>query len=370
MYRFLLLALAMVCCAIVALADGEGAADAAPESEPSIWNQEYTPLPATLMPPFSPASSWSGRLNPAGTVFESGFRAFYFDRTDPSFTPIERHVDSVALSYSYDDLHGIHSERLGAYWVGRVKFEKDTLQRINLSLSWATTRLFIDGKLVYEGSESESIGYRFSAGFHLIEVDYINEWHTTDFAVTLTEPFEARSRSEIASQMSQLDISDHDVYYFGTYESNVEGGPIDVELPDSSRPAIVWLDSYEGVQWSIDRPDRPVWVILASYEPGASIIGVSKDRVIVTRDEIGVHSERRSNCTCSSGHFHCENEGSISEAADVISAILGKTIAGYAVAYEPLSMSVRPYDRTARRRLNLSEAKVNRQAALCRAGNS
>ena len=367
MYRFLILALALVCFAIVALADGDRAADPASEPERSVWNQAYTPLPATLIAPYAPGSSWSGRLNPAGTVFDSGFRAFYFDRTDPSFEPIERHVNSVALSYSYDELHGIASERLGAYWIGRVKFEKDTPQRINLSLSWATARLFVDGKLIYEGSESESIDYMFSAGVHLIEVDYINDWHTTDFAVTFNEPLDLRSHVDIASEISNLELSNYDIYYFGTYKSHASGGKIAVDLPKSSRPAIVWLDSYEGVDWSIDSRGRPVWAIVASYEPGSSITGLSRERVILTRDEIGVRSEGRSNCTCSSGHFHCENEGSIREAADIIAGILGKTIAGYAVAYEPRSMSVRPYDRTAQRRLNLSEAKANRQAALCRA---
>lgn len=367
MYRFLLLALALVCFVIVALADGNRAANGASGPEHPAWNQVYTPLPATLIAPYSPGSSWSGRLNPAGTVFDSGFRAFYFDRTDPSFKPIERHVNSVALSYSYDELHGIDSERLGAYWVGRVRFEKDTLQRINISLSWATARLFVDGKLIYEGSKSESINHSFSAGFHLIEVDYVNSWHTTDFAVTLDEPFPARSHAEIASHISQLDLSNYDIYYFGTYKSNAAGRQIDVELPESPRPAIVWLDSYEGVEWSIKRHGRPVWAIVASFEPGSSITGVSTERVTLTRDEIGVRSEGRASCTCSRGYFHCESEGSISEAADMIAGILGKTIAGYAVAYEPLSMSIRPYNRTAQRRMNLSEARANQQAALCRA---
>lgn len=347
MYRFLLLALAAVCLTIIALADGEGATDMAPKPEPPIWNQKHTALPATHVAPFSPGSSWSGRLNPAGTVFDSGFRAFYFDRTDPSFKPIERQVDFAALSYSYDELQGIDSNRLGAYWVGRVKFEKDTLRRINLSLSRASARLFIDGMLIYEGSESKSIDYRFSAGFHLIEVDYINRWHTTNFAVTLDEPFPVRSRADITSQMSELDLSNYDIYYFGTYENDVAGGQIEIELPDSSRPAIVWLDSYDMVRWSIGLPSRPVWAIVASHEPGSSITGVSKERVILTRDEIGVRSEGRSNCVCVKGYFHCKDEGSITEAADAIAGIFGKTIAGYAVAYDSNAMSVRPYYRAA-----------------------
>lgn len=365
MYRFLLLALAVVCLTVVALRDGQRAADTAPE--PALWNQTYTALPATHVPPFSPGSNWSGRLNPAGTVFDSGFRAFYFDRTNPSFKPFERQVDAIALSYSYDELHGIDSGNLGAYWVGRVKFEKDTLRRISMNLSHATVRLFIDGKLVYEGGENHILDYRFSAGFHLIEVDYINRWHTTDFAVSLGEPLPVRSRADIADQVSQLNLSNYDIYYFGVYESDEAGEQIALELPDSPRAALVWLDSYEPVKWSLESRRRAVWAIVASYEPGASIMGVRRERVFLTRENIGVYSEGRANCRCLRGYFHCEDDGSISEAAHAVVHTFGKTIAGYSVAYDPTAMRVRTYDRSAQTRLQRAEADVTRQEALCRA---
>lgn len=198
-------------------------------------------------------------------------------------------------------------------------------------------------------------------------MDYVNGWHTTDFAVSLDEPFPVRSRSEIAGQMSQLNLSNYDIYYFGTSRSAEAGGQIAVELPDSPRGAIVWLDSYEPVKWSLDSPRRDVWAIVAKRAPGASITGVSRERVVLTRDKIGVRSEGRASCQCLEGYFHCEDGDSITEAAHAVTQTFGKTVAGYSVAHDPTTMRPRPYDRFASTRLKRAEAAVARQEALCRA---
>jgi hypothetical protein len=239
------------------------------------------------------------------------------------------------------------------------------VRQINLRMSHATARLFIDGKLVHEGGTNHSLEHRFSRGFHLLEVDYAGGWHTTDFAVSLTEPHRLHSREDIAHRVSRLGLGDYDLYYFGTYDA--EGGSIAVELPKSRRPALVWLDSYEPVTWSLTTPDRPVRAIVASHEPGATVTGLERDRVFLTSDYIGVDSANRSRCECIRGRlFHCETDASITEAADALAGLLGQTLAGFSVAHGPGAMAAQPYDMATRVRLERAEADVARREALCR----
>lgn len=364
MYRFVLLLIALLCFTVIALRQETPLAAPAPKTE-TVWSQAHTVLPATHIPPYSPGSTWGVRLNPAGTIFASGFRAFYFDRTDPSVGVVERAVEDIWISDTRTEFHGIEADRLGAYWVGQVDFSKETVQRVNLNMGRASARLYIDGRLIYEAARNHSLDYKFAKGRHLIEVDFVNRWHSTDFAMTISEPHPVLGRRAIAATLADLPATDYDLYYVGTYDdSSTEGAGTVVRLPPSRRPAILWLDSYDPVDWLVDARGRAARVIVASHEPGARVDGTDLIDVVSTREAIGIRSESRGRCDCIRGYFHCSDDQSIGSAARTLKG--RRDIAGYSVGEDAAEMDIQPYNARSLERLHRANAEIERQERICR----
>ncbi len=371
MYRFLLLvtALAIGVAGSLELLGGEPNGvqrDIALHEEADEWDQTHTTLPATVFPPHTPGSSWSGKINPSGAVFEDGFRVFYFDRTKKPSRTIERHVDSIAVNYSWSELHNIKSENFAAYWVGMLHLQQAVTKRITLRQGWSKARLFINGKLVYEGGDTHSFLHDFDAGDHLIEVDYINEWHTTDFEVTLSDGIPLSTRLDIAVSLQKAGFSEATLHYVSTY-SETEGGGSLIEVPKSDKPAILWLDSYDPVQWDICGETEIAAVILASLQPGSSIKGGISDNVFMTSEYYGVRSWTSSDCHCLGGGraFHCENKKGIVDVSKSFEQLFAKPLTSFSVGKEGSGRSLTKLNDDVWTEINRLESAVSQQEREC-----
>lgn len=129
--------------------------------------------------------TWGDDLNPTNEIPLNSFKAFYINTNNKKQVIATSHVKQVAIEYSYSDLHDIHSQNFGAYWVGMFEFTEDQALHFNVHLSWASTRIIVDGFVVYEGGSKTRVPYLFTKGKHKIEVEYTNNWHTTDFRAIL-----------------------------------------------------------------------------------------------------------------------------------------------------------------------------------------
>jgi hypothetical protein len=289
-------------------------------------------------------SNWGKKLNPSGTIPNTGFKAIYFDRDSPGSATFHENVDSIAIKYSWSEFHNIESPKFAAYWVGKLSFKSDTTKQITVSQSWAKSRIFIDGEVVFgEGNMKESFTHEFSKGQHVIEVEYINNWHTVEFKVTVEDARPVLTPSEVADYFAENVDPSAKLFYAGLYESDSQDTSVDVTLPRTGKPIVLWLTSYEAIDWRISSRDEIAAVVVSAYSPGSRVSGKGAHRVIQLKDWPSVYSEMR-RCSCTAGSFHCEDRSDIEDVASKLQAATQLKLAGYAVKYNAKAIAMQPYD--------------------------
>lgn len=147
-------------------------------------------------------STWGDTLNPGGTVPAQGYAAYYINQKNPRQTIAQENVTSIAMNYAWDEFHGIPSEQFGAYWVGRLHVPQKAQYSVSGDLSWAKMRVLLNKHILIEGDRGTSL--ELDAGDYLLEVEYLNNWHTVgfQFAITpaVTELYEDALPAIIAAQ--------------------------------------------------------------------------------------------------------------------------------------------------------------------------
>jgi hypothetical protein len=312
-------------------------------------------------------STWAKTLNPSGTVPRAGFRAVFFDRSNPGKPPIAADVDAIAIKYAWADFNNIRSEDFGAYWVGMLHFDAPATKRISVSQSWAKSRIMIDGAIVFEGGGKKTIDYEFAKGDHLIEVEYVNNWHTTEFKVTIQDVFTETSEASLSRYFSADETGDARLYYVSLYESAAQDTKVEVVVPRTGKPAIVWLTSYEALDWRISASDPVKAVVLSSYAPGSQVSGVGAAKVFRIRRWPSIHSETK-RCSCSGGGtFHCAERSDLLDIADELERVTHRPLAGYVTKYAAAQVTIAPFTPAAARSVTASRVEAERVKQACAA---
>ena len=354
MWRWFLLLLVGIVLAPVASEALEGPAAAA---RPFRAMGE-TRIPAKIR------SNWGKRLNPTGAVPNRGFKAIYFNRTTPGKVVFQENVESIAIKYAWADFHRIDSPQFGGYWVGKLNFANPTTKQISVSQSWAKSRILIDGEIVFDGAnDSKAFAHLFGAGDHVIEVEYINNWHTTEFKVTVQDSPVKLENGQVSDYLSRKARKDSDLYYVGIYESSAKDTSVLVTVPRTGRPAVLWLASYEAVDWNIQSPDQ-VTVIVSSYAPGSRVRG-SRVKHVAHVDRAMSISRVSETCNCTAGHFHCEQNDDLENVAQDLRSVTGLGLTGYAVKYSASGLTMQPYGQTLATRILGLRAKRETDRKVC-----
>lgn len=297
-------------------------------------------------------STWGKALNPSNQVPANGFKAIYFDRRSPRDIVFQETVDSIAIKYAWHDFHNIDSPNFAAYWVGRLSFTAGETKEISVSQSWAKSRIFIDGKIVFDKANTKgSFTYDFTPGEHLIEVEYINNWHTTEYKVTIQDDVSTWTKDDVAAYFRTNGKEPAQVYYAGVYESDTKDSTLSLSLPRAGKPIILWLSSYEAIDWRIAARDDVKAIVLSSYAPGSRVSGVDAGQLIHLERWEGIYSPM-AKCDCAAaGIFHCEDRTDLNDVADQLRAVTGSELAGYAMKYSAETLSMRPYDQAIRQQI-------------------
>lgn len=163
-------------------------------------------------------ATWGKHFNPTKLVPANGFLAFYFDSSNPTQLVHPVQVSDINIDYSYSDFRGIPSQNFGAYWVGVISTLKTETIEVIADDGWNEFRVIIDGSIVQEHSRESGPALVQSAkvrqahrapgegviilqeakaypksragnplvtlapGDHLVEIEMLNNWHTTDFS--------------------------------------------------------------------------------------------------------------------------------------------------------------------------------------------
>ncbi|SFV52049.1 hypothetical protein MNB_SV-6-1344 [hydrothermal vent metagenome] len=292
-------------------------------------------------------STWGKYLNPKGDIPIGKYRAFYIDTHNPKTVVATEIVEDIAVNYPYKEFHGIDSANFGGYWVGKLKFSKDTQKSIYVSQSNSTTRVIIDGYVVYDKKQRGGVDYNFTKGTHTIEVEFINRWHTTTLSVKVMDRVTRLKKDEIIDRLSRHVTDDTIFDYVGVYESDNKNNTIELKLEKSDKPTVLLLQSHRAVTWDIDNSngvDIAAIVINSSRlesEVRGDIDGVEvlySQRRVGNGYRSGLPANNKRDCQCISGHYTCGESRLF--IADEIPSRFGKKVSGFSGEYAATTMSV------------------------------
>lgn len=267
------------------------------------------------------------------------FKAIYFNDTEPDKIVKETRVPYPAVNFSDGKVYGkkIPPQDFAAYWVGDFIFDKDTVRTFNFSLSWSEFRLIIDGYEVAKSVNSTTeVPFFFSKGKHRIEVEYLCNYGSADFMMTM---FDQRKTIDLHEVKNTLGDDDYLLLYAGVYESDNFNRSLRLKFEKQyQKPVVLLLYSYGNVHWKIDTGANNVKAVFVnSYEKG-SLVDLSKPKdansteVYALKNFRGEHS-LRVKCDCSSSYsVHCEGTA-LSEFDKRVQTIFGKPLDGYTTLY-------------------------------------
>lgn len=287
--------------------------------------------------------SWGRKLNPSGEVPETGFKAVFFERQGLFPTIVRENTETISMQYSWDDFHGIDATEFGAYWVGELSFDRPTKRTIGVRES-GVSRIRVNGDLIYETKKQKrEFTHTFAAGQNILEVEYVNAWHTVGFKVTILEEKARRARSDLATTLEQMKLEEAHLLYAGIYEASTRDSSVKLDLATSNRPLVLWLDSYEPIDWIVPDGQEIALAIIGSHSPGSNIQGGQIKRTIQVDKRLGITTLNRK-CTCRNGWYRCEHKQDLADARKILKKATGLDLAAYHVANEDDEISFTPFD--------------------------
>ena len=288
------------------------------------------------------SSTWGEKFNSSKQVPEKGFYAYYINTNNPEQVINKETVSDVSINYIGDKFHNIKSEDFGAYWVGRINLPKSEVKTIAVNQSWSKARLIIDGFIVYEGGSNKEILLNLEKGSHFVEVEYVNNWHTTEFSLTFLDKVEKLSLSDIKDQLSDNILGEYEIYYAGLYESSNKDLSAVLNIEKTSKKIVLFLSSYSPVKWHISNPfmTNIRAIVYGSSNPGTTITGDLDNSTILfpSQKRIGSYSSKKK-CRCTAGVFHCEGNSLLST-KEAIEQLSEYPMTGFSGKYSASSLRV------------------------------
>jgi hypothetical protein len=288
------------------------------------------------------SSTWGEKFNASKQVPEKGFYAYYINTNKPSHVISKETVNDVSINYPWDDFHNIKSEDFGAYWVGRINLPKSEVKTIAVNQSWSKARLIIDGFIVYEGGSNKEMLLKLEKGSHFVEVEYVNNWHTTEFSLTFLNKVEKLSLSEIKEQLADNVLGEYEIYYAGLYESSNKDLSAVLNIEKTPKQIVLFLSSYSPVKWHISNPFMTDIraIVYGSSSPGTTITGDLDSSTILfpSQKRIGSYSSKKK-CRCTAGVFHCEGNSLLST-KEAVEQLSEYPMTGFSGKYSASSLRV------------------------------
>lgn len=282
-------------------------------------------------------------FNPRDILPSNGFSAYYFNVNNPNQLIFKEQVSDVAISYIYDQFHNISSKEFGAYWVGQLEFDKATVKNIGVDLSWSKARVIIDGHVIYDDKNSSRvIPIVFPAGKHKVEVEYANNWHTTEFAVSIVDKTEQLSNTDINDYFARnlAAIGDFNLYYAGAYESRNKDLTVPLNIQASTKPIVLVLSSYSVIKWQINNPYNVdiKAIIYGSHDKGTEVRNVSATTKLLPTKRLSGSYKLGEICDCKNdGSLQCRYNDGLERSLE---SLIGHKLNGFSGTYGANSFNI------------------------------
>ena len=317
------------------------------------FDTSNSPPITTAPPPQSSLSTlpvaqnrWGEVLNPSGYVPNSGFDAYYINTNNPRVLIHKENVRNVTINYVYKEFHDIPSQDFGAYWVGKLVVPSAGMYELKTSVSWADVRIMIDKKVVLDKQNHSSEQNIFlEAGEYTLEVEYSNNWHTTDFTAALRPIVTTYTANNIRQMLAQLKLpSDTRLYAAAISESGSKDNTLNIQMNTQGEPFVLYLESNDAVEWNVYGP-TPKAII---HTGKASAVSAQGSPPVFRLDQglLGYRffqNNHASECSCTGGHFYCGDYVSPDvkqEQLAHIKQVTGLELAGGSGAYSSTGLIV------------------------------
>lgn len=313
-----------------------------------------------LMFPVATAAVQAADLGP--------FDAVYFDRTVDNPHKIRETVPDIAIKFGGGaGFPNIKPRNFAASWNGFLTFDKPVTKLIQVSQSWAKTRIKIDGAIVFEGGSNAEFKHAFAHGQHYVEVFYINNWHAVQFKVTIQDEFQLFTTSELAAHFASMERRPRELVYFGLYGSRSKDTSVNLELAAQHEGSIVWLDSYEAIDWVFKTNPGIRAVVIAARKPGSRVIGLDDGiPVFRTREALSVRSKPKARCRCTVSAFRCDYRIGWTKLEDNLFERTGAQITAFATKNSAKSLHPQAFDQVMRKTIALEAQKAKKVEAACK----
>ena len=201
------------------------------------------------------------------------------DGNDTSIIPVLKHTETVkkpSINYSWAYEFDIDSYNFYATWEGEIEVNEVTNIDASFDVSWSNVEFYVDGVLISKWANSNKvIPLALEVGIHSVRVEYHNHWHTTGFNVSFTN----HEKTDVSQDISAKISPTSQINYITAYETNSATSiynEVEITLPLSDRPQVLFLSSYAAINWVIKNPyNTPIeGVIVSSFAPTSSIEGV------------------------------------------------------------------------------------------------
>lgn len=262
------------------------------------------------------------------------FKVLYFNSKEPKNILHTSRVPYPAVNYNNDDFPGykIPSNNFAAYWVGDFVFESPVEKEINLRVSWSEYRLIIDGMEVSKSVNKSTITpYHFTKGKHRIELEYINNYGSTDFMMTIYDKRSLLETNKIKEKLPENYL----LFYAGLYESARFNNSLQLVFKEKyDTPIVLLLHSYGNIHWKIYPKGNTIHSIFVSSSRQGSLVDI-KDKqttqVNYLKDFSGPTSLRKK-CKCLNHSAFCAGS-EVSKFSHTINNIFNHHLDGFATLY-------------------------------------
>lgn len=271
------------------------------------------------------------------------YQAHYFDSTNPTKVIKTETVPNVAIQYAWSQGNGftIDSENFGGFWVGSFIVNQPNVFGISIAASHSQARVIIDG---HEIPTRDTTKIFLEAGTYQVEVEFLNNWHTTDFAMNIEKEIKTFSLAEAQNELGQVS-EDYDLWYVGIYESKRTNRNATVFIQKQSRPVVLVLSSYSQVNWIIKNQAgaKILYILHSSYAPGTSVTAANYSGKTIKLKRNSLPYEYTIDAQCNDvkeAIFHCENIDGLKRIDASIQSLVGKTVNGFSGGYAIDTISV------------------------------
>lgn len=177
----------------------------------------------------------------------------------------------------------INSNLINTYWIGYIKVKKNEKRTISISQNSSKIKMLIDNEEVFNGSNSKELNVSLKKGLHKIEIKFFSISSTIRLNINLDE----NKKHEIYGKklvnfFNKVAHIDYEPVVVSINESNRDDYKIDIYLKKFSKPIVLFLSSYESVEWNIFNPENnKIFAIVYSSGYISSVFGDIKNTLLI-----------------------------------------------------------------------------------------